>query len=727
MDSFSRIMPDAVVVPVADPSAGQNDPAVLYTRFPLARFNATPPVDLARAGAAAAAARSAQYDDPDLATIAPYVDLAYYRAIYPDIGRTALDPVPHYFEYGWREGRRPNSWFDAQWYLEANPDIRDAGLEPLLHFIQHGRREGRLPSRPGGALRDVADRVTAPATRKPGYDAPAWAPNVETAELADELLTACLGARGLVLAASHDRYIDITGGVQIFVADEQSLFNGDRFAYLHISPVIARLTLDEEADTPAWLQVVLDGRFLGLATSDSVEAAMQALPEAVAPIRLFVVHSMFGHRASRLVSAARALGAQRSFFWLHDYASVCEGYNLLRDDVAFCHAPPPDSMACRVCIYGGRRAAYLATLRDVFAAIGFDVLAPSRVALDLWLRAADLPYRSAQVHANCRLDPLPAREVDAAERKVRVAFVGFPLVHKGWPMFRDLVRRMRALEVYSFYHLSTAETLQPMDGLTCVPVQVDPYDRFAAVTALSEHAIDLVLVLSPWPETFSFVTYEAFAAGADVVTLAGSGNVAAVVRERERGVVLRDGEALTRFFRDLHAVHYADQRARAGIQAGIITPCGTTATMLPGEPAADPALLATYEPDLCAIAGGVVLAPERDGNIWRFALPENTASVRLVSRWRTPSARQQGATEPRRLGVAVLRLELDGVEVPAGDERRCAGWHGVLSDDHWEWTSGDATLTVDGARLLDVAVAPAEVFATIPGYLRSSFAIEAAR
>jgi hypothetical protein len=718
MDSNSRSTPDAPAVPVPDPGTGQDDPAVVFSRFPLARFDATPPVDPVRAGEAAAAARAALYDDPEVAAIAPHVDIAYYRAIYPDIARTSLDPVTHYHSAGWREGRRPNTWFDTRYYLQTNPDIRGAGIDPLLHFVRHGRAEGRLPERPGGELRDVLDRAMPPGARTPGYDAPRWAARLERADVADMLAAACVGARGLVVSVSHDRYIDITGGVQIFIADEQALFNGDRFAYLHISPTVARLTLDGEDSAPSWLQLVLDGRLIGLASTDSLDEALLALPDSVAKVRLFVVHSLFGHRASRLASAARALRARQCFFWLHDYASVCEGYNLLRDDVAFCHAPPPASMACRICVYGGHRAEYRTALRGLFEAVGFHVLAPSRAALDLWLRTAELPYRSAQVHANCRLDVLPAAPPGQPGRPVRVAFVGYAMAHKGWPIFRDLVRQLRTLEVYSFYHFSTAETLRPMDGLTCVPMQVDRYDRFAAVAALAEHAIDLVLVLSPWPETFSYVTYEALAAGADVVTLAGSGNVADAVRGRQRGVVLRDGEALLRFFRDLHAVRYADARRQAGVCAGVLTPCGTTATVVPGDEAADAALLATDDPDLCVIAGGCVVAPAREGDVWRFVLPAGVASVRLVSRWRVPAAWRQGAREQRHLGVAILRLELDGAEVPPDDPRRAAGWHDA-GQEAWQWTSGDAMLRVGEATLLEVTLAAGEALA---GYMRSSFA-----
>ena len=77
---------------------------------------------------------------------------------------------------------------------------------------------------------------------------------------------------------------------------------------------------------------------------------------------------------------AGVLRPAHAVFWLHDYAALCEGFNLLRNDVAYCGAPPVGSTACRICVYGAERAAYLAAMGRLFAAVGFHVLAPSRVA-----------------------------------------------------------------------------------------------------------------------------------------------------------------------------------------------------------------------------------------------------------------------------------------------------------------------------------------------------------
>ena len=62
-----------------------------------------------------------------------------------DLDEAGLDPLVHYFRYGWREGRWPNPYFDPAWYLRRNRDVRNSGAEPLLHYIEHGEAEGRQP------------------------------------------------------------------------------------------------------------------------------------------------------------------------------------------------------------------------------------------------------------------------------------------------------------------------------------------------------------------------------------------------------------------------------------------------------------------------------------------------------------------------------------------------------------------------------------------------------
>ena len=76
-------------------------------------------------------------------------DADYYLATYPDIQPPPKDPIRHYCERGWREGRNPSDKFDTQGYLDAYADIKDADMNPLWHYVTAGRYEGRA----GGTLK----------------------------------------------------------------------------------------------------------------------------------------------------------------------------------------------------------------------------------------------------------------------------------------------------------------------------------------------------------------------------------------------------------------------------------------------------------------------------------------------------------------------------------------------------------------------------------------------
>ncbi|PHK93300.1 hypothetical protein CR162_19315 [Pseudoroseomonas rhizosphaerae] len=73
-------------------------------------------------------------------------DAEYYLAMNPDVAAAGVDPLAHYTEFGWQEGRDPNALFDISYYLNQNPDVAAAQIDPLAHYIEFGWVEGRDPS-----------------------------------------------------------------------------------------------------------------------------------------------------------------------------------------------------------------------------------------------------------------------------------------------------------------------------------------------------------------------------------------------------------------------------------------------------------------------------------------------------------------------------------------------------------------------------------------------------
>jgi len=66
-------------------------------------------------------------------------DIHFYLQRNPDVRKAKIDPLMHFVQHGWKEGRNPNEHFDTKAYISYNPDIDITGINPLIHLIKHGK------------------------------------------------------------------------------------------------------------------------------------------------------------------------------------------------------------------------------------------------------------------------------------------------------------------------------------------------------------------------------------------------------------------------------------------------------------------------------------------------------------------------------------------------------------------------------------------------------------
>ena len=571
-------------------------------------------------------------------------DAAYYLATNPDVAAAGIDPLEHWRTTGWREGRDPNAAFDTQFYLAGLAGSL-AGLDPLEHFKTVGRAEGRHPAPPPspelaamfGALRRV-DRPAPPATA-----------SLTAAALGGILAERLIGRTHLCVSVGHDAFASSVGGIQLVTAAEQLRVSGGHGVHLHLSPA------------PPVLRLLLDAVDIGTATVASVRRAVAGVADA-----RMVVHSPIGHDPASLTR----LGVPFEF-WLHDYAALCASPQLLRNDYAFCDAPPPSSGACAICVHGAGRAAWMD--RSLAAIQDAAIVAPSETARAVWSAGAAIDPSRVDVGPHLTLaataHPALPRPPTAPGVAARVAFAGTPAFHKGYGHALNLLRAHPELDWFA-----TA----PVTGATHLPARTGAADPWALSRALAGAAIDLVLVLSPWPETFCLVAHEAIAAGCDVLTLVGGGHAAAVVAATGRGVVFADVAAVSRWLADEAAAHVGARREH---------PPAPLTLAWGGALGPDP------EPLL--VDGSIVLRPERADGAWRWVLPPGHAgTMRLRSRWFVPNWQRPEPYDDRRLGLDVTGLTLDGQPVDlvaiSGE-----GWHAAEAERRW--TDGDAVLDVGRA------------------------------
>lgn len=498
---------------------------------------------------------------PDEALAAEAMDPDWYRAMNPDVAAAGADPADHFLRHGWREGRDPVAAFSVRDYLELYPDVAAAGINPFIHWLKAGKAEGRLPRRQVGRTARAA-ALLEPLKVRLDSAAARW-PKVRPASRDDLVrrLTALGPARSDVhLTVSHDDAFRHVGGLQLCVQREHAAFAGQGVSALHLFPVDTWPSLRE--DGGGLIGVSTGPEVWGAWTAADVAAALAAvLPPAGR--RSFALHSLLGHDPAAVEGVLRAGGFARGVFWLHDFASLCAGIHLMRDDLVDCGAPPAASAACGVCAYGPRRGLHADAHRRLIEAFGLQVLAPSQVALDLWRRASGMSLAPAQVLPLAALGG-PAASAPgppAPDGVLRVAFLGAPVPHKGWDVFCDVVGRFADDPRYAFLQFGAQGA--GYSGMRFVEVRVSTASPQAMRDALVREGVDLALAWSLCTETFGFTALEAAAAGAAVLAGPDSGNIAAQVRAGLPGLVLDDEAALFAAF-ESGAVLALSRSARGG-------------------------------------------------------------------------------------------------------------------------------------------------------------------
>jgi glycosyltransferase involved in cell wall biosynthesis len=64
-----------------------------------------------------------------------HFDPAYYRAQYPDVSDSGIDPFDHYMTFGYLEGRQPNAWFSPAKHMVNIPRAERKNVNAFLHYL----------------------------------------------------------------------------------------------------------------------------------------------------------------------------------------------------------------------------------------------------------------------------------------------------------------------------------------------------------------------------------------------------------------------------------------------------------------------------------------------------------------------------------------------------------------------------------------------------------------
>jgi hypothetical protein len=503
------------------------------------------------------------------------VDREFYQEKYLQDLPTVGDPALYFFEFGWMLGHQPNQWFDTDFYLHEYGDVREAGVNPFEHFLFYGCREKRLCS--VGSNSSLLRRLNLRSEIDPRNDSLRITNQPPTASL-DQIwqeikqrLTSQAGPT--VVAFGHDNYMRQIGGIQLVAGIEQQKFAELSTNYIYIFPSHPRLALAPELPVPTF-QAVVNGRTIPL------RFPLSGLLQKFGPIEAFIIHSIFGHEPTVIAQEIAASDIAHFIWWIHDYSIHCENHLLAHNNSRPCNDPPIDSQMCHVCVHGSRRLEHVTRTQELLLAAPWQFIAPSETArLNSVSGSTKLPsipeiVAHGEVLFDGQRDPS-----ELQNRKLRIAFVGQPVQHKGWKVFEQFVEfsAMRNLEI-DFFHFGSVESKKK----SIVFVDLSQTSKSIGLTTslLRQNQIDAVFIWSIHQETFNLVTYESIAAGCIVITSRESGNIQAAAQKFGSALIYRDESEL---FEDNQVLNKISQMTSRGMPIGKFVYTGTTTAFLQGQ------------------------------------------------------------------------------------------------------------------------------------------------
>lgn len=493
-----------------------------------------------------------------------YFDEEYYLSQHADVRHSGMDPARHYLLFGGFESRNPSEGFDSKYYLEQHEDVKISGLNPLLHYVLFGQKEKRPtiqieteadtarkalgPHRPGAKraedrLQTGKEEMTFEDVVRYYRSDKAFVPfsEPEKAQKLGSLIEESLQHPKFCLSISHDNFLTSIGGLQLYMADEAVFVADNGTSYIHLSPEKDLPNEVSIAGQDFLIHLNVDGEALGSFLAGETVAALLAVLSKRECEAVFI-HHLMSWDLKVVDHIVNQFSASEKVFFLHDFFSVCAQYNLLRNDKEFCGAPRIGSNACMICKYADMRKLLFPIMRSFIASHDFRIVGPSSVTADLWERYYPEYTTTIIPHVKLekRKEQLPIKP-DLSDRKLRLAFLGHPNPRKGWRVWRQLIDQNDLEKHYACYHFGSR---YEKEKETFVAVSVSAKNRHQMQEVLEEYEIDVVLLWSIMPETFSYTLYESIAAGCYVLTHQNSGNIANKVLAGDNGIVLENEEEL---------------------------------------------------------------------------------------------------------------------------------------------------------------------------------------
>lgn len=352
--------------------------------------------------------------------------------------------------------------------------------------------------------------------------------------------------RVVVSIASGNPLVDSSGTSKVILRD-RDVFLAAGKSYLLLFPVCTAFGGDVES--PRYIDfrsygMVVDESFVGIFTESEIKDEFDSLFSYGYCFDALHVHHLIRNDLQRTLRLLSVFDVTRVVIYLHDYYLICpEALNLIDGEGGLC--PLVLSGCCESCPKKAGKGRRLSEIKEFLNKLNAWVvaIAPSEVPARLWKDYGALPIDEVVVlpHQEMRGEFYGNRSLMDATHRMSVGFVGAQRVAKGWSLWKRLIEETpRGL--YDFMQFGAGPETSGL--FTQIPVFTHEQGKNAMIVALRNEGLAVALLLSNWPETYSYTAFECFASGSYIVTLENSGNIANMVKNYRCGFVCKNEDEL---------------------------------------------------------------------------------------------------------------------------------------------------------------------------------------
>ncbi|WP_207649882.1 glycosyltransferase [Butyrivibrio proteoclasticus] len=294
------------------------------------------------------------------------------------------------------------------------------------------------------------------------------------------------------------------------------------------------------------------GEFIGVFSEKRISSLIRNLMAREKCCGVFIHHLKW----SNLDALQRILSFSKEIvFFVHDYYSCCFQTNLLKNDVAFCGDARLYASKCSDCVYYSKSLQMVEKIKWFLGTFNkVTVIAPSETAAGFWKEVFPMYAGNVRVEGHFRI----SNGIEQTVRKIpengklNVAFVGDGIHAKGADLWYNALDCLseEVREKYNFYHMGSHSPNNK--NIICVPIENALRGNDYMTQQLIQKKIDVAVLFSVVPETYSFTFFEALKARCFVITNGLSGNIAKLVKENRNGIIIEpDTDSLVKVLSDI--------------------------------------------------------------------------------------------------------------------------------------------------------------------------------